>query len=241
MIPSRTLDRRILAALVLTIATPLPGHAAGPSFDCTGSLGPVERAICGSPTIARLDARIAVAYRRAMTAWSADPIARDLLRSAQRTFLDRRETALAAPYDALRSLHEAQVRVLESLDFTPRTGFEGGWSNLAGGIDVFRDATGLVLWGNSVEPIFFRWICDTQENAVVAGTTLITPPEAVTPGHAGWSIRIERDGAALRLHEVAPPATDASSDGGSTGQSPRCGRNGRFDGVYFPTHGTPRR
>lgn len=224
-------------ALVVAAACTDPATAAGPSFACAGARGAVETAICGSQTLAKLDVRIDAAYRRAMQGWSSDPATREELRFVQRRFLEDRETALADPNGGLARHLEAQAIFLESLDTAPRAGFEGEWSNLAGAIRISREKAGLTLWGNAVEPIRFRWICDVEDLGVESGPTFVAPPEAVTPGYPGWSIRIDRVAGVARLLEVGPPGTETAPDGRALAQTPKCGHRGRFDGVYFPTRG----
>jgi uncharacterized protein len=224
-----------LVPFAVALATPVTApRAAGPSFDCAKETGLVERAICASPKLSRLDVRLDAAYRKAMRGWSADPITRDALRTAQRDFLDRREDALAAD-GGLAGLYEAQVLLLETLDTAPRAGFDGEWSNLAGALRVYRTDAGLMLYGNAVEPVRFRWVCDTDIGATVSGTTLVAPPEAGKAGFAEWSIRMERVAGTARLREVGPPGTPSAPDGTALGDRPHCGMRGRFDGVYFPT------
>lgn len=45
---------------------PLPGQAAGPSFDCRKARGPIETAVCRSPALSELDARLDFVYRDAL-------------------------------------------------------------------------------------------------------------------------------------------------------------------------------
>ncbi len=209
--------------------------AAGPSFDCAGARGPVETAICRSEKLSKLDVRIDAAYRRVMRAWSSDPSTREELRLLQRRFLDDRESAMTLPDDGLGRHLEAQATFLEAIDTAPRAGFEGEWGNVAGGLRISRQAGGLALWGNAVEPLRFRWICDVEDLGIVDGATFVAPPEAVSPTHPGWSMRLERVAGMVRVLEVGPPGTEIAADGRALAQTPRCGRRGRFDGTYFPT------
>ncbi len=227
--------RSLVLALALAAAVAEPGAAAGPSFDCAGRRGPVETAICRSEKLSKLDLRIDAAYRRVMRAWSADPATREELRYVQRRFLDDREAAIAEPDDGLARHLEAQAILLEAIDTAPRTGFEGEWGNVAGGLRITRDATGLVLWGNAVEPLRFRWVCDVDDRGVVAGSGFVAPPEAVAANFPGWSMRLERVAGMVRVLEVGPPGTETTSDGRALAQTPKCGRRGSFDGTYFPT------
>ena len=223
------------SAFAVSVVFAGPAAAAGPSFDCAGARGPVETAICRSERLAKLDLRIDAAYRRIMRAWSTDAATREELRAVQRRFVEDRESAMAIDGDGLGRHLEAQAIFLEAIDTEPRSGFEGEWGNVAGGVRVTRDAAGLALWGNAVEPLRFRWICDVDDRGVVAGTTFIAPPAAVSPTHPEWSIRLERVAGAVRLLEVGPPGTETAADGRALAQTPKCGHRGRFDGIYFPT------
>lgn len=228
-----------LAPIVLA-GSLVAARAEAPSFDCARSTGPVEKAICRSPRLARLDLRIDAAYRRAMRAWRDDPLTREALRSAQRDLLDRRDAALAEPDDGLARLLEEQATFLEAIDAAPRHGFAGEWGNLTAGIRIEPTAAGIAVWGNRVEPVRFRWVCDIDDLGVVVDAALVSPPAAATGARADWSIRLERHGAAVRVREVGPAGTETLPDGTAVEQSPRCGRGGRFDGIYFPTRATMR-
>ena len=67
-----------------------PAHAATPSFDCRKARGPVETAVCRSPALSELDARLDFVYRDAIAGASsrrADEIRRD-----QRRWMQERES-----------------------------------------------------------------------------------------------------------------------------------------------------
>lgn len=182
-----------------------------------------------------LDRRIDAAYRRVMRGWSSDVAMREEVREAQRRFLEQRSVAVELPDNGLVRHLEAQAALLEAIDTAPRAGFEGEWGNLAGGLRISREAAGLTLWGNLVEPILFRWICEVDDLAVVSDGRLVAPPEATSAGFPGWSMRLERIGSVVRVLEVGPPGTETAPDGRALDQTPKCGRRGRFDGIYFPT------
>lgn len=240
MIARLSSSPRLALALAVLVGSPEVGHAASPSFDCSGARGRVETAICRSERVARLDVRIDAAYRRLMRAFESDAEARQELRTAQRDFLERREAALDAPYDGFVRHHEAQAALLEAIDPAPRAGFEGEWSNLSGSIRIRRGDAGFAVWGSTVEPVLNRWICDVDDIGEVAGGTFVTPVGATAAGFPEWSIRIERAGVAIRVVEVGPAGTATLPDGSAAEQTPRCGRRGRFDGIYFPSTGLMR-
>lgn len=235
----RSLHRGLVAASAILSATAGDGLAAGPSFDCATARGAVEIAICRSPKIAALDAEIAVAYRKVMTAWKDDAVARDELRRLQRTFLDHREDALADHDDGLRHLHEAQLKYLRSIDVAPRHDLQGRWGTSHGGFQIRHDPQGWAVWGATAEPVRFRWICEIDAHGRLDGADFVSPPGAGAADFPEWSLRVERLGAVVRLREFGPPGTARLPDGSSAEQRPHCGRNGRFDGVYLPQIADP--
>lgn len=109
-------SRTILAALVLT-AAPLIATAAtgpGPSFDCGKASTPVEKAICASPALSRLDREMAVQYA-ATAATTRTPVTlkveqRDFL--AQRSRRDDGEPAKTVQIDTLTALYKSRITAL---------------------------------------------------------------------------------------------------------------------------------
>lgn len=74
---------------------PGTGQAGGPSFDCRRASGVVEIAVCRSPVLAELDARLAFVYRDALAgapASRAEQIRRD-----QRQWIAARESCTREP------------------------------------------------------------------------------------------------------------------------------------------------
>lgn len=226
--------RILVVALAITSATTATGLAAGPSFDCATARGEVEIAICRSPEIAALDAEIAAAYRRVMTAWKDDAVARDELRRLQRAFLDHRSDALAHHDDGLEHLHETQLKFLRSIDVAPRRDVQGRWGTPHGGFEIRRDPQGWAVWGATAEPVRFRWICEIDALGRLDGADFVSPPGAGAADFPEWSLRVERVGAVVRLREFGPPGSATLPDGSTAEQRPHCGHNGRFDGVYLP-------
>ncbi len=83
-------------AIVMLVAAVCSGHARAASFDCTGSLTPVERVICQDPELSRLDEQLDRLYRAALLK-AADPAA---VRESQRAWLEseRQRAALFVAY-----------------------------------------------------------------------------------------------------------------------------------------------
>lgn len=68
---------------------PLPPQAGGPSFDCRRARGPIESAVCRSPELSELDARLDFVYRDALA--GAGPRREREIRRDQRRWLDARD------------------------------------------------------------------------------------------------------------------------------------------------------
>lgn len=68
---------------------PLPGQAAGPSFDCRKVRSPIETAVCRSPALSELDARLDFVYRDAID--GASSVRASQIRSEQRRWITERE------------------------------------------------------------------------------------------------------------------------------------------------------
>lgn len=72
--------------------SPRPPQGSGPSFDCRRARSPVETAICRSPALSELDARLDFVYRDALAGapgWRANEIRRD-----QRAWLEMRDSCV---------------------------------------------------------------------------------------------------------------------------------------------------
>lgn len=68
---------------------PLPAQATGPSFDCRKARPPIETAVCRSPALSELDARLDFVYRDAID--GAPPGRASQIRSEQRRWITERE------------------------------------------------------------------------------------------------------------------------------------------------------
>jgi uncharacterized protein YecT (DUF1311 family) len=92
-------------------------RAPSPGFDCAKASSEVERAICSSRELARLDRHVADRYFDTL-AWAVDAPARAKIRNEQRAWLKERDThcrAAAQPLVAcLTSSYQARLKALEN-------------------------------------------------------------------------------------------------------------------------------
>lgn len=84
------------------------------SFDCVPARTEVERAVCGSHDLARLDRHMADAYDFKLV-WEEDEVRRQRIRAEQRAWLRTRDTACRAPTIAacLSSLYQRRLKDVE--------------------------------------------------------------------------------------------------------------------------------
>jgi len=108
--------RRAPLALALCIGATTPALPAA-SFDCARADTVVERAICASPRLSRLDAELATAYRQAL----AETADRQELKVAQRRWLRTTRTGCGGATDCLE---QAMLERLELLRWSPESGVE---------------------------------------------------------------------------------------------------------------------
>jgi uncharacterized protein YecT (DUF1311 family) len=217
-----------LAALVLAAAMWISGIssvAAQPSFDCRTSREPVEQAICTSKPLSKLDRDIALAYKSAMA--RLDPQARQILREHQRRFLAARDGAFGLEYFDLPEYLAQRVKELDAIEGTNRVGYLGRWVVPSGGVSISTDTGegGLKIAVNVADGTLGRWVCDFAGTAAPDGDALLVtaPPDA----YEGWSLRLERTGAALKVTSQPPP-------GQTSADPPFCGKRGSLDMVYLP-------
>ncbi len=64
--------RLAILATLLVLGSLAPAGAASPSFSCTGSLSPAEKAICADDGLAAQDVALAAAYRKALAALESE-------------------------------------------------------------------------------------------------------------------------------------------------------------------------
>ena len=92
---------------------PLPSQAAGPSFDCRKARGPIETAVCRSPALSELDARLDFVYRDAIAGAPARRATE--IRGDQRQWMKERESCTRERRieQCLRTRYLARIGQLE--------------------------------------------------------------------------------------------------------------------------------
>jgi uncharacterized protein YecT (DUF1311 family) len=91
-------------------------RAPAASFDCAVARSDVERAICSSRDLARLDRHVAEAYAEKLS-WAADGAARRTIQQGQREWLKRRDgVCLRAGQPLVACLSDSYQRRLQALD-----------------------------------------------------------------------------------------------------------------------------
>lgn len=203
--------------------------ATKPSFNCAKATSAAERAICKDDGMAASDAAIAVEYKKVQSA--LDPTAAAALAQDQRWFVQVRDLIAEAsddvpPPDLGEELKD-RLKLLRAINPHPAVDFVGSWHNVAGGFDITPGRNGkLKIAGNTAQPINGNWVCDFVGMAKASGGILIVKEEHDEGDSQASSLRLTREGAALKVELVhAPSAPDATP--------PYCGYNGSFDGAYF--------
>jgi uncharacterized protein YecT (DUF1311 family) len=118
--------RVLLSAILLTTTcVPIIGHAA--SFDCARASSRVERLICNTADVSKLDGSLSSAYKAFLKA-SSDP---EMIRREQKEWLRKRDTC----QDVECLSYHYQTRLAE-LTLNPIESFAGAWPALTGGKDT---------------------------------------------------------------------------------------------------------
>lgn len=224
-----TCTARRLSAIVAIIALQGAAQAASPaprpSFDCARASSQVERAICADPRLARADAELAQVYRRRLAELDAPAAA--ALRDEQRWFLEIRDARYADAQAGerakeLRSTLDYRSEYLGQIRAQPSPGLAGRWRNIAGEIEIRRDAKG--RWdvqANAAHPLDGRWVCEAagrDRGEADAASVHVDDDDSV--------LKLERAGATLQV-------TALNAKGQRLTMPDYCGHNGSLEGTYF--------
>nr|WP_313429064.1 lysozyme inhibitor LprI family protein [Brevundimonas diminuta] len=210
------------AALTASVAAP----AAAESADCRRASGPVETAICSTPALTALDAKIAERYGTAIRGY--DAASAEALRRDQRAFLAARNTvgARLTGADLIEELTDQLTRreaFLTDLGNDPLVSVVGRWRNLNGEIVVNQWATGVLTFtATAADPRGDGWSCEVDGSG-----DWIDEDEARfddISGAAAWSLNVKAQGATLVVKETIENDADAV---------PYCGAGGTLSGTYF--------
>ncbi len=234
----------VVASVLGLLLAPLAADAAGrgPSFDCAGAKGRVEKAICADRELSRLDLALADAYRAALARLDGDAEAQAALRAAQRSFLSVRDARIGDAEFTVADAMSRQLDLLAGIDGAPRTEFVGVWAGHASELKVERPAPGdaAIPAGafrvsiDAVEPTRARWLCDATGIGRLVGDALVVSAPPADDVLEGWTLKIVRRGHVVDLYEIGPPGTERDATGFYYGMRPFCGMNGGVAGTYFP-------
>jgi hypothetical protein len=172
---------------------------------------------------------MAVEYKKLQSA--LDPKAASALAQDQRWFVQVRDALAEAPKD--KAPHDLgdelkdRVNFLRAINPHPANDFIGSWRNVAGGFDITAAPDGkLKVAGNAAHPIDGSWVCEFAGSAKASDGILSVTEEQDEGGDQTASLRLTREGAALKVEWIPAP-------GSADGTSPHCGLNGSFGGAYF--------
>lgn len=206
-----------LAALLLT------PQAVAPSFNCRLAESQAEHAICADPELARLDRRMADAYREARARLS--PQARDALVRDQRWFVGARDEWFEnrQRWEGFPTLSQRMTERTVFLEALGRggQGWIGQWRNAAGVVDIVEWKGKLVVSLNAANPTNARWLCDTGFSGVPRGNSL----SGAVRDEEGRHLTARLSGDVITIEEQL--ADGLSSSPGY------CGANGFVTGGYF--------
>jgi hypothetical protein len=185
----------------------------------------VAAIICTTPKLAALQAEMAEAILRAGENYRSNLNAQRELEKLAPQLVGMRNIAAGNDGVGLEELMLRQRDFLTSLD-KPHNGKTSRWVNVLGTLTITEEPAGLLIQLTASEPARNDWRCDLRVvgkrelfHVAAAGNSPQSPLQ-------GWTLRARRDGALLRLEEIAPE--------GSSGERPYCQGGGGFEGLYFP-------
>jgi len=228
MTPLRFPSSAAAAALLLgaALATSMAAPATAESADCRRASGPVETAICSTPSLTALDAKIAEHYGTAIRGY--DAASAEALRRDQRAFLSARDQvgARLTGADLIEELTDQLTRreaFLTDLGNDPLVSVVGRWRNLNGETVVNQWATGVLTFtATAADPRGGGWSCEADGSG-----DWIDEDEARFDdigGAAAWSLNVKAQGATLIVKETIE---------NGAGAAPYCGSGGTLSGTYF--------
>jgi uncharacterized protein len=202
----------------LALIAPLPANAqTRPSFDCAKSTEDVEKAICKSGNLSKLDRAIASAYAQARR--TLDPESQAALQEDQESFLSARATALAEDSKSLMEFMQERLKLLRGMIVPPsgnsEAAFLGQWHNNSGFVRITRAAGGKLKVGiETSTPVTGMRACGAEQTAALKDGKL-------TFRHLHVTVSIKRKAGVLEVEE----------DGGDIHLV--CGQGSWLRGTYF--------
>ena len=207
------------------------GAAEAASFDCSKAASVVEKKICASKILSKLDSRMAEAYRVAQDRVKSDEAALTELRRVQREYLRWRGEYLSHPAFDFEASMRARLAFLEGISGEQRKDFAGEWQSYFGTINIPKGDTGVNVRLEAAEPATARWICNFEGKGKREGAVLLVDQAEKPEPEDDWHLRITQVGRLLKIEEIEPKTKSAN---GYAGARPYCGMNGFVSGLFFP-------
>lgn len=222
-----------LPALILAWAlasTHAGAQQAATGIDCTKAKLGVEKEICASPELMRLDAEVATAFSIARQ--KLDQPARAVLRASQKEFIKIRNLGSVAWDFNLKDHLQRRSEFLQSIRASNGE-WAGGWADDNGTIVLTKRSDGLYdVEADATDRAGGRWECSFEHGGKIRGSMMLTvhrsQEEAEEDPHDGWMLAISKNGDALKVKAMPGPDKSISI--------PFCGLNGRLDGAYLPVN-----
>jgi hypothetical protein len=185
----------------------------------------VAAIVCGTPKLLALKDEMAKDAMRSANLYRFNRGAQAELQNMVPQFVGMRDQAAGIDGVGLEPIMQYQRDFWAALD-APRKGNSGVWINAFGTLTITETAQGIILQLSAAEPARKEWRCELKINASQEWFELRAIDGTAKKPMNGWDVRVRRDGALLRLEEIAPAD--------SNGERPYCKNGGGLGGLYFP-------
>ena len=226
-IPFGTVIALGMFILVLGVGTS-QAQPTQPSFDCAKARLGVEKEICNSDELSKLDAEIATAYAAASKMLD---MGRDsALLETQKEFIAVRNLGETAWNFVLKDHLQRRLDLLQKVRSSGGK-WIGNWGNENGVMTLSPGPNGLLnLKIKSDDKAGGLWTCEFDYGAKISGNKVTTvarskEEEADNP-YDGWSLVLMRRGDSISIKEIR--AQDEVIE------NPFCGVHGSLEGIYLP-------
>jgi uncharacterized protein YecT (DUF1311 family) len=222
------IGRRVLVPFCLAGAlAPGTGHGqqVRPSFDCASVRLDVEKEICASPELSRIDADIATAYATAQRV--LDAAGKAALAAGQKEFIGVRNLGKTAlNFDLMQHLQRRRdfLRAIRS----SKGQWVGSWGMDNGTLVLALRSDGLYdVKAATNDP---AGACDFEHGGKITGSVMTTvhrgKEEKDDDPHDGWTLALTRTGDSLKLTTRRGPNKSMVN--------PFCGAHASLDGTWLP-------
>lgn len=214
----------LFAALKIVAGGAEAGAAGLAEKPCESASGVLET-ICASPKLSALKDDMARAAARAGDTYRFSLDARRELERLTPQLIGMRAAAAGSDGVGLENLMIRQRTFLSALA-KPRGDETGRWLNAFGELQITETPDGFVVAMDASEPARNDWRCELKIPSSRVMFGLRSHEDGPKSPLQGWTVRLHRDGAMLRVEEIAPD--------GAAGERPYCRGGGGFEGLYFP-------